>query len=126
MADQILERSQAGAPTTWLQTGVGKVRQLIIDTETFRIHVMDGVNAGGHPVAMKTDLNSYAPLNSPALTGTPTAPTAAAGTNTTQVATTAFVQGEVSAKVDPILQAFQDFADEHGITVPETTNTEGE
>lgn len=25
-----------------------------------------------------------------------------------------------------ILQAFQDFADEHGITVPETTNTEGE
>lgn len=32
-----------------------------------------------------------APLASPALTGTPTAPTAAAGTNTTQVATTAFV-----------------------------------
>lgn len=31
-----------------------------------------------------------APLNSPALTGTPTAPTAANGTNTTQVATTAF------------------------------------
>jgi hypothetical protein len=32
-----------------------------------------------------------APLASPALTGTPTAPTAAAGTNTTQVATTGFV-----------------------------------
>jgi hypothetical protein len=31
-----------------------------------------------------------APLASPALTGTPTAPTAALGTNTTQVATTAF------------------------------------
>ena len=30
--------------------------------------------------------------NSPALTGTPTAPTAAPGTNTTQIATTAFVQ----------------------------------
>jgi hypothetical protein len=29
---------------------------------------------------------------SPALTGTPTAPTATAGTNTTQIATTAFVQ----------------------------------
>lgn len=37
----------------------------------------------------------YAPLASPAFTGTPTAPTAAAGTNTTQVATTAFVQTEV-------------------------------
>lgn len=32
-----------------------------------------------------------APLASPALTGTPTAPTAAGGTNTTQLATTAFV-----------------------------------
>lgn len=32
-----------------------------------------------------------APLASPALTGTPTAPTATAGTNTTQLATTAFV-----------------------------------
>jgi hypothetical protein len=33
-----------------------------------------------------------APLASPALTGTPTAPTATAGTNTTQLATTAFVE----------------------------------
>ena len=37
-----------------------------------------------------------APLASPALTGTPTAPTASSGTNTTQVATTAFVQSAVS------------------------------
>jgi hypothetical protein len=41
-----------------------------------------------------------APLESPALTGTPTAPTAAAGTNTTQVATTAFVGTAVSNLVD--------------------------
>src|SRR5205823_8910995 len=34
---------------------------------------------------------SRAPLASPAFTGTPTAPTAANGTNTTQLATTAFV-----------------------------------
>lgn len=33
------------------------------------------------------------------LTGTPTAPTATAGTNTTQIATTAFVQGAVSLQV---------------------------
>lgn len=39
-----------------------------------------------------------APLGSPALTGTPTAPTAASGTSTTQIATTAFVQGELSAR----------------------------
>jgi hypothetical protein len=37
-------------------------------------------------------LSTKAPLSSPAFTGTPTAPTAAQGTNTTQVATTQFVQ----------------------------------
>lgn len=37
-----------------------------------------------------------APLASPALTGTPTAPTASTGTNTTQLATTAFVQQELT------------------------------
>ena len=34
---------------------------------------------------------------SPALTGTPTAPTAASGTNTTQISTTAFVQTAIAA-----------------------------
>lgn len=38
-----------------------------------------------------------APLNSPAFTGTPTAPTAAVDTNTTQLATTAFVIAQASA-----------------------------
>lgn len=41
-----------------------------------------------------------APKASPALTGTPTAPTAAAGTNTQQIATTAFVAAAVAALVD--------------------------
>lgn len=41
--------------------------------------------------AIQTAVNSKANIASPALTGTPTAPTAAAGTNTTQIATTAFV-----------------------------------
>lgn len=38
-----------------------------------------------------------APFNSPAFTGTPTAPTAAGGTNTTQLATTAFVNAEIAS-----------------------------
>jgi predicted secreted acid phosphatase len=46
--------------------------------------------------AQQTALNLKADLASPALTGVPTAPTASAGTNTTQVATTAFVSGAVS------------------------------
>jgi phage-related tail fiber protein len=40
-----------------------------------------------------------APLASPALTGVPTAPTAAAGTNTNQLANTAFVQAAVKALI---------------------------
>ena len=38
---------------------------------------------------------------SPALTGTPTAPTASEGTNTTQIATTAFVSTAIS-NFDPL------------------------
>ena len=53
-------------------------------------------NLGLGTMATETASN-YALLASPALTGTPTAPTAAATTNTTQIATTAFVQQEVPA-----------------------------
>jgi hypothetical protein len=42
------------------------------------------------------DVSGAAPLSSPAFTGTPTAPTAANGTSTTQVATTQFVQSAIS------------------------------
>jgi len=41
--------------------------------------------------SIQTQIDTKAALASPSLTGTPTAPTAAAGTDTTQVATTAFV-----------------------------------
>jgi hypothetical protein len=44
-------------------------------------------------------LAPLAPLASPALTGTPSAPTAALGTNTTQIATAAFVQAAIAALV---------------------------
>lgn len=43
------------------------------------------------------DLATKADLASPALTGTPTAPTATAGTNTTQIATTAFVMANAGS-----------------------------
>ena len=49
--------------------------------------------------SLTTALALKAPLASPALTGTPTAPTAAGGTNTTQVATTAFVTSAVGGRL---------------------------
>lgn len=55
---------------------------------------------------INTALGAKAPLASPALTGTPTAPTAAKATNTTQIATTAFVKtvvGDYAPKASPAL-----------------------
>ena len=43
-------------------------------------------------------ISGFAPLASPTLTGTPAAPTASAGTNTTQLATTAYVVSQAIAK----------------------------
>ena len=44
-------------------------------------------------------LSGKLPVNSPNMTGTPTAPTAAAGTSSTQVATTAFVESALVAAI---------------------------
>ena len=58
---------------------------------------LDGKAASvhGHPIAdvtgLQTALDAKAPLASPALTGTPTAPTQAQGNNSTRLATTAYV-----------------------------------
>ncbi|HCQ3155632.1 TPA: phage tail protein [Escherichia coli] len=55
------------------------------------------------PKAVKVvmdETNKKAPLNSPALTGTPTTPTAPQGTNNTQIASTAFVMAAIAALVD--------------------------
>ena len=56
------------------------------------LNYVDGVTS-----AIQTQLDAKAALASPALTGTPTAPTASTGTSTTQIATTAYVQAEITA-----------------------------
>jgi hypothetical protein len=59
--------------------------------------------ADAHPIGAITGLTAAlaakAPLASPALTGTPTVPTAAGGTSTTQAASTAFVASAVAARL---------------------------
>ncbi|HDS7578170.1 TPA: prophage tail fiber N-terminal domain-containing protein [Escherichia coli] len=50
--------------------------------------------------AVMGETNKKAPLNSPALTGTPTTPTARQGTNNTQIASTAYVMAAIAALVD--------------------------
>lgn len=52
-------------------------------------------------IGTSADLALKANIASPTFTGTPAAPTATAGTNTTQLATTAFVTTAVAAATDP-------------------------
>ena len=59
--------------------------------------IIKGTEIDTEYTAIASAISSKADLNSPALTGTPTAPTAGSGTNTTQLATTAFVQTALSA-----------------------------
>ena len=57
-------------------------------------------------------ISGFAPLASPELTGTPTAPTASANTDTTQVATTAFVTNAVSTGISGVsIDALDDVSD---------------
>lgn len=83
-------------------------------TNTFNKYTLPTASAsvlGGIKVGSRLSISSgilsandqtvgFAPLNSPTFTGTPAAPTATAGDNTTQIATTAFVQTAVSNLVD--------------------------
>lgn len=55
------------------------------------LNYMVGVTA-----LVQTQIDAKAPSASPTLTGTPVAPTATAGTSTTQLATTAFVQAAIA------------------------------
>ena len=71
-------------------------------------------------------------LTSPALTGTPTAPTAAAGTDTTQVATTAFVQdaielvvGAAPAALNTLAEIATSLADNADLSGTLTTSISG-
>lgn len=74
---------------------------------------VDNTSDANKPISTdaQTALDMKANLSSPALTGTPTAPTAVVGTNTTQLATTAYVKSEVAnetytkAQVDSKLDA---------------------
>ena len=112
---QIKRKTTSGAPSL-AQLAVGEFC-LVIPDDTLYIKKDAGTILGPFIVgaaavwgaitgtlADQTDLNNAlaakAPLASPTFTGTPAAPTAAGGTNTTQVATTAFVQAAISSLVN--------------------------
>ncbi|MBP2850523.1 phage tail protein [Dickeya oryzae] len=93
----------ANCPDTYkpkLQEGSGRVqtvRMILIVSST------DAVTLKIDPaVVLATRSYVDGKFSNAVLTGTPTAPTAAVGTGTTQIATTAFVQAAVSKRVDDV------------------------
>jgi len=75
-------------------TDLGNVSFATTVTDDSHNHIVGNVDG------LQDALDLKAPLASPALTGTPTAPTATTVTNSTQVATTAFVQSRVQEVID--------------------------
>ena len=59
--------------------------------------IVKGVELDTEYTAIASAISSKSDINSPTFTGTPAAPTASSGTNTTQVATTAFVTAALQA-----------------------------
>jgi hypothetical protein len=85
----------ASAAIDWTKLGISAT---VSATE---IGYVDGVTSAiqtqiDAKLATATAASTYAPIASPTLTGVPLAPTAAANTNTTQIATTAYVQTELT------------------------------
>lgn len=92
------EDGSGNANITLPRAGIGSVSSLSdlsITATAAELNYVDGVTS-----AIQTQIDTKAPLASPALTGTPTAPTATAGDSSTKIATTAFVGTEVSNLVD--------------------------
>lgn len=86
-------------------TFIGLEGEITLDTTKNVPVVHDGLTAGGIPTAKASDVtdlasivNTKAPLANPNLTGIPTAPTPNIGTNSTQIATTAFVANTIGTQ----------------------------
>lgn len=88
ITDGFLTLAASTSPTA--MAGHAKLYAKTAGTTDFYVMGSDGVEK---KIGGEVDLSAYAKKESPSFSGTPTAPTPAAGTNTTQIATTAFVQG---------------------------------
>lgn len=103
-ADKLIYFSGADTPALTTITSLGR-SILAAATQSDARTAIDAA-AASHTHAQSditnliTDLAAKAPLDSPPFTGTPTAPTASLGNNTTQIATTAFVSAAVAALVN--------------------------
>ena len=80
----------------------GTVTGVKANSEAAKTPDSNGIVDLGTVLRSHQDISGLAPKASPTFTGTPAAPTAAAGTNTTQIATTAFVAAAITAALNNI------------------------
>ncbi|UCZ77384.1 phage tail protein [Dickeya zeae] len=116
----ILVVSNASAVTLKVDPSVVLATRQSVDDKAIEVKAYaDGLMT--NHVSEANPHKQYAPIESPALTGIPSAPTAVAGTTTTQLATTAFVAGAVNAlsdKTDNNIKLKLDINDIVGIPLP--------
>lgn len=84
--------------TDAVATVAGRTGNVVLTKSDVGLANVDNTADSAKPVstAQQTALNLKANLNSPTFTGIPAVPTAAVGTNTTQVASTAYVIAEIN------------------------------
>ena len=93
MADVLrIKRRTGGAPGAPVSLANAELAYNEVD---HTLYYGEGTGGGGGSASVIRAIAGDGLLISPALTGTPTSPTATAGTNTTQIATTAFVTGAI-------------------------------
>jgi len=116
-----------GAATTITDSNLTVSRAVVSDTSgKVGVSTVTSTELGyvsGVTSAIQTQLGTKAPLASPALTGTPTAPTATAGDNTTKVATTAYVlANSINNLVEDTTPQLGGNLDLNGKAIPLTLN----
>lgn len=77
------------------------VKDGLVTTDPAKI--IKGIDIDNEFNAIANAISSKADVTSPALLGTPTAPTASNGTNTTQIASTAFVQSAIGVALSGVI-----------------------
>ena len=99
-----LDGIASGAQTNAVSSVAGKTGVVTLVKGDVGLVNVDNTADSAKPVStdQQTALNLKADLASPSLTGTPVAPTAVTSTNTTQIATTAFVNAEIANDAAPI------------------------
>jgi len=96
----LIDDADASAARTTLGLGTLATKSTVVSADITDGTIVSADIASGTIVTAdlaSSVLSSYAPLTSPGLLGSPTTPTATSGTNTDQIASTAFVQSAVSS-----------------------------